>query len=153
MYSSKAIDFEERSMMVETKTIELSTDGNCDVLDITKEVEQAVEGSPISSGTVTVFAKGSTAGITTIEYESGAVNDLKETFSKLVPEDGFYAHNARWGDGNGHSHIRASLLGPSLSVPFRSSRLTIGTWQQIIFVDFDNRSRSREVIVQIVGEE
>jgi len=153
VYSSRLIDFEERLMMVETKTIELSTNGDCDVLDITQYVEQAVEGSSISSGIATVFAKGSTAGITTIEYESGAVGDLKEMFSKLVPEDGFYAHNARWGDGNGHSHIRASLLGPSLSIPFQSSRLTIGTWQQVIFVDFDNRPRSREIIVQIVGGE
>lgn len=139
--------------MVETRTIEISTNGDCDVLDITGPVEKAVQGSSISSGIVTVFARGSTAGVTTIEYESGAVEDLKEMFSKVVPQDGFYAHNARWGDGNGHSHIRASLLGPSLSIPFQSSKLIIGTWQQIVFVDFDNRPRSREVIVQIVGEE
>jgi len=138
--------------MVETKTIEFSTNGNCDVLDITRSVEKAIQGSSISSGIVTVFARGSTAGVTTIEYESGAVEDLKEMFSKVVPQDGFYAHNARWGDGNGHSHIRASLLGPSLSIPFQFSKLIIGTWQQVVFVDFDNRPRSREVIVQIVGE-
>ena len=139
-------------MSVETKIIELSTNGDCDVLDITKSVEGAVRESSISSGTVTVFVPGSTAGITTIEYESGAISDLKEIFSKLVPENEFYAHNARWGDGNGHSHIRASLLGPSLSVPFQSSKLITGTWQQVILVDFDNRPRNREIILQIVGE-
>ena len=139
-------------MSVETKIIELSTNGDCDVLDITKSVEGAVRESSISSGTVTVFVPGSTAGITTIEYESGAISDLREIFSKLVPENEFYAHNARWGDGNGHSHIRASLLGPSLSVPFQSSKLITGTWQQVILVDFDNRPRNREIILQIVGE-
>ena len=139
-------------MSVETKIIELSTNGDCDVLDITKSVEGAVRESSISSGTVTVFVPGSTAGVTTIEYESGAISDLREIFSKLVPENEFYAHNARWGDGNGHSHIRASLLGPSLSVPFQSSKLITGTWQQVILVDFDNRPRNREIVLQIVGE-
>ena len=139
-------------MSVETKVIELSTNGDCDVLDITEGVENAVRESSVDSGTVTVFVPGSPAGVTTIEYESGAISDLKEVFSKLVPENEFYAHNARWGDGNGHSHIRASLLGPSISIPFRSSRLISGTWQQVIFVDFDNRPRNREVILQIIGE-
>jgi len=139
-------------MAVETKVIELSTNGDCDVLDITKGVETAVRESSISSGTVTVFVPGSTAAVTTIEYESGAISDLKEVFSKLVPENEFYAHNARWGDGNGHSHIRASLLGPSLAIPFQSSRLITGTWQQVILVDFDNRARNREIILQIIGD-
>ncbi len=138
-------------MAVETRIIELSTNGNCDVLDITASVQEVVRLSSISSGVATVFAKGSTVGVTTIEYESGAISDLKEVFSKLVPENEHYAHNARWGDGNGHSHIRASLLGPSISIPFQSSKLFTGTWQQIIFVDFDNRPRNREVIVQIIG--
>ena len=139
-------------MPVETKYFEIDTAGNCDVLDITSEVSNAVNESAIGSGTVTVFVPGSTAGVTTIEFESGAVNDLKEVFSCFVPENEFYAHNARWGDGNGHSHIRASLLGPSLSLPFSSSSLILGTWQQVILVDFDNRPRKREIILQIVGE-
>ena len=139
-------------MPVETKSISISTGGDCDVLDITMGVEKAVGESSISSGTVTVFVPGSTAGVTTIEYESGAISDLKETFSNLIPQDVHYAHNARWGDGNGHSHIRASMLGPSLSIPFNSSKLITGTWQQIVLVDFDNRPRQREIVLQIVGE-
>ncbi len=139
-------------MPVKTKYIQINTEGNCDVLEITHHVFEAVSDSGLSSGTVTVFVPGSTAGVTTIEFESGAVNDLKEVFSRLVPENDFYAHNARWGDGNGHSHIRASILGPSISIPFISSRLMLGTWQQIILVDFDNRPRNREIILQIVGE-
>jgi len=139
-------------MPVETKHIQINTEGNCDVIDITHHVIEAVADSGLSSGTVTVFVPGSTAGVTTIEFESGAVNDLKEVFSRLVPENDFYAHNARWGDGNGHSHIRASILGPSISIPFSSSRLILGTWQQIILVDFDNRPRDREIILQILGE-
>ena len=139
-------------MPVETQILEISTNGDCDVLDITKSVQKAVADSSLSSGTVTVFVPGSTASVTTIEYESGVVSDLKEMFSKIIPEESFYAHNARWGDGNGHSHIRASLLGPSLSIPFQSSSLITGTWQQVILVDFDNRPRKREIILQIVGE-
>ena len=139
-------------MPVETKYFNIDTEGNCDVLDITFYIKEELEKSGIANGTVTVFVPGSTAGVTTIEFESGAVNDLKEVFSKLVPENEFYAHNARWGDGNGHSHIRASLLGPSVSIPFSSSNLILGTWQQVILVDFDNRPRKREIILQIIGE-
>lgn len=139
-------------MPVETKYFEINTEGNCDVLDITDYIFDALDESAISNGTITVFVPGSTAGVTTIEYESGAVSDLKEVFSRLVPENEYYAHNARWGDGNGHSHIRASILGPSLSIPFSSSRLILGTWQQVILVDFDNRQRKREIILQIIGE-
>lgn len=139
-------------MSVETKYFNIDTDGNCDVLDITPYIKSSLDESGISNGTLTVFVPGSTAGITTIEFESGAVSDLKEMFSMLVPEDRFYAHNERWGDGNGHSHIRASLLGPSLSIPFSSSKLILGTWQQVVLVDFDNRPRKREIILQITGE-
>ena len=139
-------------MPIETKKISLSTAGDCDVKDLTDSVRAAVSESSINSGVVTVFVPGSTAGVTTIEFESGAISDLKRTFSKLIPEDIPYAHNERWGDGNGHSHIRASILGPSISVPFSSSDLITGTWQQIILVDFDNRPRQREVVLQIVGE-
>ena len=139
-------------MSVETKYFEIDTDGNCDVLDITSYIKSSLDESGISNGTLTVFVPGSTAGITTIEFESGAVSDLKELFSRLAPENEFYAHNERWADGNGHSHIRASLLGPSLSIPFSSSRLILGTWQQVVLVDFDNRPRKREIILQITGE-
>lgn len=139
-------------MAVVTMGLKITTSGDCDVIDITPEVGKAVSESSVGSGTVTVFIPGSTAGLTTIEYESGVVGDLKEAFSRIAPQDIHYAHNAKWGDGNGHSHIRASLLGPSLSVPFSSSNLILGTWQQIVLVDFDNRPRTRELILQIVGE-
>ena len=139
-------------MAIETKSIALQTSGNCDVLDITGQVQQKISESEIDSGNVTIFVPGSTAGITTIEFESGAVGDFKEAFMRLIPENVTYAHNIRWGDGNGHSHIRASLLGPSLTVPFSSGRLLLGTWQQIVFADFDNRTRKRKIILQIIGE-
>ena len=113
---------------------------------------KALRDSGISSGIVTVFVPGSTAGVTTIEYESGAIVDFKKAVDRIAPKGIHYDHDARWGDGNGYSHIRASLLGPSLTVPFSSSRLLLGTWQQIIVVDFDNGPRRRELIIQIVGE-
>jgi len=106
----------------------------------------------MNSGTVTVFVPGSTAGVTTIEYESGLVADLKDLWERIVPRDIHYDHDRRWGDGNGHSHVRAAILGPSLVVPFADGRLTLGTWQQIIFLDFDNRPRSRQAVLQIMGE-
>ena len=139
-------------MSVETKSFSINTRGDCDLLDITGEINELLRESEISNGNVTVFVPGSTAGITTIEYESGALSDFKEAFSRIAPEDINYAHNARWGDGNGHSHIRASLLGPSLTIPFNSSRLILGTWQQVILVDFDNRPRTREIVLQLIGE-
>ena len=139
-------------MSVETLELNIKTKGDSDVIDITTEVSMAVNESEISFGTVTIFVPGSTAGITTIEYEEGAVKDLKEAFSRISPENITYAHNEKWGDGNGHSHIRASILGPSLSIPISSSNLILGTWQQIVLVDFDNRPRNREIILQIVGE-
>ena len=139
-------------MPVETKSFNLSTEGNCDVIDITGEVSEIISLSDIDSGNVNVFVPGSTAGITTIEYESGAIKDFKDSWERLIPEDIYYAHNERWRDGNGHSHIRASILGPSLVVPFYNRKLLLGTWQQIILVDFDNRPRNREIILQITGE-
>ncbi len=139
-------------MAVKTFGFELNTRGECDVIDITGFVEQQVMDSEIESGTVTVFVPGSTAGITTIEYESGAVSDLKAAIQRIAPTDIHYDHDARWGDGNGYSHVRAALLGPSLAVPFNSKRLLLGTWQQIVLVDFDNRPRARRLIVQIVGD-
>jgi secondary thiamine-phosphate synthase enzyme len=138
--------------MVVTRSIQLSTRGNADMLDITPQVAREVQQSGVSSGIVTIFAPSATSGLTTIEYESGALADLKRIFDEVVPEDGAYRHNLRWGDGNGHSHVRAALLGPSLTVPFTQGRLLLGTWQQVTYIDFDNRARRRELILQILGE-
>ncbi len=138
--------------MVKTETIRLSTRGDGDTKNITREVERALAATKLKAGTVTVFCVGSTAGVTTIEFEEGAVSDLRACFERLVPRGIEYKHELRWHDGNGHSHVRAALLGPSLIVPFANSNLMLGTWQQIVFVDFDNRPREREVILQIIGE-
>ena len=138
--------------MIDHKKFSLETKGFGDVIDVTREVAQGVESSKVSSGIVTVFVPGSTAGITTIEYESGAVSDLKKAFERQAPVDMHYDHDARWGDGNGFSHVRAALMGASLTIPFIQGRLQLGTWQQIVLCDFDNRPRSREVLVQILGE-
>lgn len=139
-------------MTVQTKTISLTTRGNADTQDITNQLSQIVGESGLSNGTATVFTSSSTSAITTIEFESGCVSDLRRLFDEIVDPQRHYAHNARWGDGNGHSHVRAALLGPSLSIPFVDRRLTLGTWQQVIFVDFDNKHRRRELVVQIIGE-
>lgn len=138
--------------MVKTEQIQLETDGFCDLHDITGEVSRKVRDSGMKSGIVTVFVPGATGGITTIEYESGLIQDFRKFWEKLLPQDDFYTHNARWHDGNGFSHIRASILGPSITVPFVDKKLTLGTWQQIIFVDFDNKNRNRTLIMQIMGE-
>ncbi|MBN2246672.1 MAG: YjbQ family protein [Candidatus Aminicenantes bacterium] len=139
-------------MKVVSETISLSTEGFNDTHDITGDVSRKLSGLGLRSGTVTLFTPGSTGGLTTIEYESGALRDFSEMAERLVPQDIHYHHDARWGDGNGFSHVRASLLGPSLVVPFKDGKLMLGTWQQIIFVDFDNRPRSRTIILQFVGE-
>lgn len=139
-------------MAVITSAVQLSTRGDADIIDITGEIMRAVKDSGVGDGIVTVFCPSSTSALTTIEYESGAISDLKRLFDEIVPQSQHYSHNARWGDGNGHSHVRAALLGPSLTVPFVSGSLTLGTWQQIIYVDFDNRARRRELLVQIIGE-
>ena len=139
-------------MTVETHSIELQTKGNADIVDITAQVDQAVRGSGLSHGIATVFCSSSTSGITTLEYESGCVQDLRRLFDEIIDPKRNYAHNARWGDGNGHSHIRAALLGSSFTVPFVDKKLSLGTWQQIIYIDFDNRSRHRKLIVLLVGE-
>lgn len=138
--------------MVVTRRITLDTRGDCDIRDITAEVAQLVRESGVSDGIVTVFTPSSTSGITTIEYESGALADFERLLDEIIPPHREYRHNLRWGDGNGHSHIRAALIGPSLTVPFVKGRLQLGTWQQIVFCDFDNRPRHRELVVQIVGE-
>jgi len=138
--------------MVITGQISLQTKGECDIIDITSQVEKNVADTAINDGTVTIFVAGSTAGVTTIEFETGLVNDLQNMWARIVPKSIAYDHDRRWGDGNGYSHVRASLLGASLVVPFTEKRLTLGTWQQIVLVDFDNRPRSRQIVVQVAGE-
>jgi len=132
-------------------TLTFQTSGNCDMVDITSEVEGVVRASGFKNGICTVFCVGSTGSIVTIEYEEGLLKDFPEAMERLAPVEAVYEHHLRWQDGNGHSHIRASIVGPSLTVPFVDSRLTLGIWQQIAFVDFDNRSRSRKVEVMLVG--
>ena len=139
-------------MTVVTKDITLQSRGNCDIIDITSQVAKHVEKSVINNRTVTLFIVGSTAGITTVEYEPNLLSDFKDMWDRVIPQNIPYEHNKTWGDGNGHSHVRASTLGASLTVPFVNKRLTLGTWQQIIFVDFDNRPRSRKIVIQILGE-
>ena len=138
--------------MVKTTQIEVETKGDCHVVNITEQVGDVVVESGLVEGTVTVFNVGSTAGITTTEYEPGLVNyDIEAAFEKIAPQRGRYEHEETWHDDNGHSHVRASLLGPSLSVPVVGGKMTLGTWQQIILVDFDTRARTRSVICQIIG--
>ena len=138
--------------MVKTGAIQLNTRGNADVADITAQIAGVVRDSGLRNGTVTIFCPSSTSALTTIEYESGCVSDLRRLFEEIIPSNREYAHNARWHDGNGHSHIRAALLGPSLTIPFIEGNLTLGTWQQVIYVDFDVRSRRRELVLQMIGE-
>jgi len=138
--------------MVKTGEIKVGTQGNCDIVDITDKVKDFAESSGIKEGTVTVFNVGSTGAITTTEFEPGLVNyDLKAAFEKIAPAKGSYEHEKTWHDDNGHSHVRASLLGPSLAIPVVNGQLTLGTWQQIILVDFDTRPRNRTVVIQIVS--
>jgi secondary thiamine-phosphate synthase enzyme len=139
-------------MMVHSSTLRISTNGDNDVHNLTDQVERILRNSKISSGVITVFVPGSTAGVTTIEFESGAVSDLKKAVNRLIPSTIHYDHDARWGDGNGYAHVRAAFLGPSLSIPITGSAMQLGTWQQIILVDFDNRPRERTVIVHVMGE-
>jgi secondary thiamine-phosphate synthase enzyme len=137
---------------VESHAIHVETHGNTDILDITASLRKVVGGSRIRNGIATVFCPSSTSAVTTIEFESGCLADLRRLFEEVVPANREYAHNARWGDGNGHSHVRAALLGASLTVPIRDGELTLGTWQQIVYVDFDVRPRKRELVLQLVGE-
>lgn len=139
--------------MIITKQINVTTNGNSDMVNITESVEQEIRKlDKIKNGIVTVFVQGATGGITTIEYEEGLIKDFPDLFEKLIPSRFSYSHNNTWHDGNGHSHLRASLLGPSLTVPFVHNALTLGTWQQIVFIDFDTRPRNRSLILQIIGE-
>lgn len=138
--------------MVKTEKITVKMKGNCDIVDITEQVSKFVGRSAVKEGTVTIFNVGSTGGITTTEFEPGLVNyDLEAAFERMAPRDVRYEHEETWHDDNGHSHVRASLLGPSLSVPVVDGKLTLGTWQQIIVVDFDTRPRARTIILQIAS--
>ena len=134
------------------RTVTFETQGNCDLIDVTGKVEEIVKESELTIGICTVFCPGSTASITTIEYEGGLLKDFPDAMDRLVPEDIVYEHHLRWGDGNGHSHVRATILGPSLTIPFANGKLTLGTWQQIVFCDFDNRPRNRKMEVVVLGE-
>jgi secondary thiamine-phosphate synthase enzyme len=139
-------------MTVETQYIGLETKGNGDVLNITQDVQEHLTRGKITEGVVTVFSPSATSGLTTLEFEPGCVKDLQRLFDQIIPPDQEYAHNLRWGDGNGHSHVRAAVLKPSLTIPFLKKNLILGTWQSIVFVDFDNRKRQRKLIVQIIGD-
>lgn len=136
---------------IETFSFSLQSKGNCHVIDITDSIQNIISENSFTEGNALIFVPGSTAGITTIEYEPGLLKDYPEFWDKIIPQNKNYHHDNTWHDGNGHSHVRASLQGASFTVPFKDKSLILGTWQQIIFVDFDNRSRSREIIVQLTG--
>ncbi len=138
-------------MSVVRITLELSTTADMDVIDLSEAIERFLDQASVADGLLLVFTPGSTAGVTTLEYESGCVADLKRAMEQLAPRNAEYRHNLRWGDGNGYSHIRAALLGPSLVVPIRDGKVDTGTWQQIVLCDFDNRPRRRRVTLQAVG--
>lgn len=138
--------------MLHTGSITLKTRGNSDMHDLTRGVQSILSESGIASGIVSLFTPSSTSALTTIEFESGALDDLRRALDTIAPEQADYKHNLRWGDGNGHSHLRAALVGPSLTVPVQGGRLNLGTWQQILFIDFDVRPRQRDIVVQIIGE-
>ncbi len=139
-------------MKVINEKIKLNTKGNPDLLNITDELSRILKSSKLDRGSMTVFVVGSTAGITTFEYEPGLIKDVRELYEKLIPSNKHYHHDDSWGDANGFSHLRATISGSSLTVPFDGGRLLLGTWQQVVLADFDNRPRAREVIVQLIGE-
>ena len=139
------------SIELETHSISIKTNGNCDIIDITHQAEELIRNHNFSEGNMILFAGGSTAGITTIEYEPGLLKDYPKFFDRVAPVSIKYEHDNTWHDGNGHSHVRAALQGASLTVPFKNGKFLLGTWQQIVFIDFDDRSRNREITVQITG--
>ena len=139
-------------MAVVTKQLSLQTEGEVDILDVTGRVAEAVTESKLKNGIITVFVPGSTGALTTIEYEPGLLQDLPNALERLAPKKLMYEHEKRWHDGNGHSHVRASIMGPSITVPFVNGRLTLGTWQQLVFVELDVRRRNRNLVLQIIGE-
>ena len=138
--------------MIYSEKLSLSTKGFSEIIDITSRVDSAIGRSKIENGLVTVFCPGSTGSVTTIEYEAGVLKDLQKAIEKVAPSGIPYEHDRRWGDGNGFSHVRAALMKPSLTIPLIKGKLALGTWQQVVFIDFDNRSRERNLIVQITGE-
>jgi secondary thiamine-phosphate synthase enzyme len=139
-------------MAVISLSISFSTRGNTEIRDITSEVASAVARSGLQNGIITIFCPSSTSGLTTIEYEQGAVNDFRQLIEEMIPSNRTYAHDATWGDGNGYSHVRSAMVKTSLTIPFIKTKLTLGIWQQVIYIDFDNRPRQRELIFQIIGE-
>ena len=140
-------------MKIISRRLNFKTRGETDIIDITSDISDEIKNSGVKDGIVTIFVPGSTGAVTTIEYEPGLLKDLPAMLERIAPKEIEYEHEKRWHDGNGHSHVRASLLGPSITIPFEDGRLTLGTWQQIVFVELDNRSRSREVVLQIMGDE
>ena len=141
-----------RESVIRTIQIELQTRGHCDVKDLTRAVQDALKNSELREGNVLIFVAGSTAGVTTVEFEPGLVKDLHDFFQKIIPEGPDYHHHATWGDDNGSSHVRAALLKPGLTIPFKNGKLLLGTWQQVVLVDFDTRPRQRSVVLQFTGE-
>lgn len=139
-------------MQIISEELVLRTTAGTDIIDLTGQVQDQLSASRIVSGILVLFVPGSTGALTTIEYESGVLEDLKRVIEKLAPKDNHYDHDRRWGDGNGYSHVRAALMKPSLSIPIEKGRLSLGTWQQIVLLDFDNRPRDRRVLIQILGE-
>jgi secondary thiamine-phosphate synthase enzyme len=138
--------------MVVTSEIEFDTSGPGEIRDLTLDLANAVSDSGLTSGTITAFVPGSTGGITTLEYEPGLLKDLPETFERLFPSDKTYHHDETWHDGNGFSHVRSAFVGPDITVPFVGGTLTLGTWQQVVFLEFDNRARHRKIVLQLMGE-
>lgn len=139
-------------MPLKNSNIYIETTGKTDIVDLTPFVLREVNDSSVANGAVTLFVPGSTGALTTIEFEGGVINDLKKAIERMIPEDIYYEHNERWGDGNGYSHVRAAMIGPSLHIPIIDGNMTLGTWQQIVLLDFDNRPRKRRIVVQISGE-
>jgi len=138
-------------MQIYVETIYIKTTRNLDILDISSQVQSFIAKYPIKNGSVQLFIAGSTAALTTIEFEEGVINDLKRAIERIAPTNISYEHDKRWGDGNGYAHVRAAILGPSLIIPFQNGRLLLGTWQQIVLCDFDNRPRTRAITAQLIG--
>ncbi|MFC1538713.1 secondary thiamine-phosphate synthase enzyme YjbQ [Candidatus Latescibacterota bacterium] len=139
-------------MSIVTKNVEFDTNGHAEALDITPNMLETLKETGLKNGVLTIFVPGSTGALTTIEYEPGLIRDIEELWERTIPSGIKYNHDMAWGDGNGHSHVRAALLGPSLSIPFSAGRFTLGTWQQVVFIDFDNRARTRKLVLQFIGE-
>jgi secondary thiamine-phosphate synthase enzyme len=139
-------------MVVISKSIQIRSKGENDMIDLTEKISDFVSSSEVSNGIVTIFVSGSTGSITTIEFEPGLIRDFPDMLSRVAPKDLDYGHEQMWHDGNGHSHVKASLVGPSLTVPFSKGQMHLGTWQQIVFLELDTRGRTRDLVLQIIGE-